>query len=39
MDCLYNRMNQKLKASIGCGVEMDRDVHASQNMVWFYKTM
>ena len=20
-----------------CGVEMDRDVHASQNMVWFYK--
>ena len=37
MDCLYNRMNQKLKASIGCGVEMDRDVHASQNMVWFYK--
>lgn len=20
-----------------CGVEMDRDIHASQNMVWFYK--
>lgn len=20
-----------------CGVEMDRDVHAAQNMVWFYK--
>ena len=20
-----------------CGVEMDRDIHAAQNMVWFYK--
>lgn len=20
-----------------CGVEMDRDVHAAQNMVWFYE--
>jgi len=21
----------------GCGVEMDRDIHAAQNMVWFYE--
>ena len=34
----YNELklwNRTFKCS--CGVEMDRDVHAAQNMVWFYE--
>lgn len=27
--------NRTFKCS--CGVEMDRDIHAAQNMIWFYK--
>ena len=23
--------------SCSCGIEMDRDVHAAKNMVWFYE--
>ena len=39
-ECGYYHDDLKLSDRIfkcDCGVEMDRDIHAAQNMVWFYK--
>jgi transposase len=39
--CCGEKKNMKLSDRVfrceECGVEMDRDIHAAQNMIWFYE--
>ena len=40
MNCgkIFNDMKQSHRTfKCDCGVTLDRDVHAAQNMVWFYE--